>query len=278
VAPVRRAYREVTAAATVCTDRRVRGRAAVALPSVLARVGLLALLAAIPAGPAGAFDLGRLFEQRPPPDALWQIVSTCLGSAGGATPAPCCTCPAFARSCCDDPATPDAAVLWAETPEFVAIRDMRMCGCEPGFVAGLALPRTRVSGIEDPARPERIWSFAWAVARERIADPLEIGLVINPEGSRSQNQLHVHMLRLAPGMRRALDGAAASGRLTDPIPAALIRLPDLDHVFASVAAHLGTASLGAHGILVASSHDGGFLAAITDRRSPQRFTQNRCRG
>ena len=125
-------------------------------------------------------------------NALWQIVSTCVDHKAG----PYCACPAFLRSCCGDVETPDADVVWARTDDFVAIRDMLMCGCKRSFVAGLALPLARVTGIGDPRRPEGIWPFAWKVARSRIADELEIGLVINPRDARTQNQMHVHMLRL----------------------------------------------------------------------------------
>jgi CDP-diacylglycerol pyrophosphatase len=183
----------------------------------------------------------------------------------------------MARSCCGDPATPDADVVWNETPAFVAVRDMTACGCAPGFVAGLALPRTRVTGIEDPARPDAIWPFAWETARARIPDELAIGLAINPEVVRSQNQLHVHMLRLKPGVRDRLDAALA----TDPTAwgdasAILLRLPDLGHVFATVAERVGDAAMGVHGVLVARAPGGGFVALITDRSSPQVYTENRC--
>src|SRR5215468_774727 len=102
--------------------------------------------------------------------ALWAIVSGCVDRERAGY----CTCPAFALSCCGEPHTPDADVVWAMSADFVAIRDLKMCGCPRGFVAGLALPRARVSGIEDPHRPEAIWPFAWDVARAHIADELEI--------------------------------------------------------------------------------------------------------
>ena len=104
--------------------------------------------------------------------------------------------------------------MWAKTKEFVAIRDLKMCGCPPGFVAGLALPRARVTGIEDPRRPEGIWPFAWQVARTRIPDERQIALAINPKDARSENQMHVHMLRLRPETRAWLDASdgAPTGR------------------------------------------------------------------
>src|SRR5262245_41270821 len=179
--------------------------AAVWLMAALCGTGI----AAEPGNPAAA-------ELRAPPNALWDIVSTCIDRDGGAPKTHYCECEAFARSCCYERATPNAVVVWAETSEFVAIRDLKMCGCATGFVAGLALPRTLVTGIEDPARPEGIWPFAWAVARDRISEELEIGLVINSIEARSQNQMHVHMLRLKPGARDVLEAGRVSGRMAEP--------------------------------------------------------------
>ncbi len=212
---------------------------------------------------------------RPPrrgdPDAgaLWAIVSTCVDRE---TPA-YCHCPAFARSCCGDRATPDADVVWARTAGFVAIRDLEMCGCPAGFVAGLALPRTRVTGIEDPRRPEGIWPFAWGVARARNPDERQIGLALNPADARSQNQRHVHLLRLRPETRAWLDAADGA----PPAGVQLAPLPTLDAVFAAVQARVGAGAMADTGILVARARGGGWRAVITRRSSPQAFTLNRCR-
>jgi CDP-diacylglycerol pyrophosphatase len=181
------------------------------------------------------------------------------------------------RSCCGDRATPSDAVVWAKTAQFVAIRDLRMCGCDAGFVAGLALPRARVTGIEDPVRPEGVWRFAWGIARDRIPDDLEIGLVINPIEARSEDQMHIHLLRLKPGARAELDAAQAPGRMAEPPGTIVLSLPNLDAVFAHTVTQVGAAQMGDHGILVARARKGGFLAAITDRRSPEVLTVSACR-
>jgi CDP-diacylglycerol pyrophosphatase len=183
-----------------------------------------------------------------------------------------CACPAFACSCCGDRATPDADVVWGRTRTFIAIRDLQMCGCPPGFVHGLALPRARVTGIEDPHRPAGIWPFAWEVARARIPDERQIGLAINPEVARSQNQMHVHILRLRPGTRAwldASDGAAPSGVTVLP-------LATLDAVFATAEARVGAARMAYTGILVARERAGAWRAVLTDRSSPEPFTVSRC--
>jgi hypothetical protein len=200
--------------------------------------------------------------------ALWEIVSRCVDRKTSAY----CACPAFTYSCCGDQATPDADIVWARTSAFVAIRNMNMCGCQAGFVAGLVLPRTRVTGVEDPRRPEGIWPFAWEVAQSRIADPGEIGLAINPKDARSQNQMHVHLVRLRPEVRAWLDSSDA------PAPAGvlLVPLPTLDGVFGAVEARVGAVQMADTGILVARARAGGWTAVLTHRTSPLAFTMYRC--
>jgi CDP-diacylglycerol pyrophosphatase len=226
------------------------------------------LLAVAAGGVAVRSEAAGSAVARHDPSALWQIVSDCVDRET----ARYCGCPAFARSCCGDGATADGAVVWARTERFVAIRDMVMCGCPPDFVAGLALPRARVTGIEDPRRPDGIWPFAWEVARSRIPEELEIGLAINPADARTQDQMHVHMLRLTPGARSLVDGAAAGA----PRGTLVIGLPTLDAVFTAIAARVGAAEMGRHGALVARRRQGGWVALVTDRTSPQAFTRNRC--
>jgi CDP-diacylglycerol pyrophosphatase len=204
------------------------------------------------------------------PDALWHIVSSCFENHRGGY----CACPSFARSCCNDPRTPDADVVLASTPDFVAIRDMKACGCPASFFAALAMPRSQVTGIEDPRRPEGIWPFAWSLAHARIEDQDEIALVINPETARTQNQMHVHLSRLKPGERERLD-ALGDGRSADGL--LLMTLRDLSGVFAAVAAALGTDEIGDRGVLVMHARDGdGFRALITERFSPEVFTVTSC--
>ena len=201
------------------------------------------------------------------PSALWTIVSRCVDRQTAAY----CSCPPFELSCCGNPSTPDADVVWARTADFVVIRDLRMCGCPPGFVSGLAMPVTRVSGIEDPRRPEGIWPFAWEAARARIPDQQAIGLVLNPPDARTQNQMHVHLLRLRAEVRPWLDGDAPA-----PPGVQVIPVPDLGAVFAAVQARVGADHMRDTGLLVARGRRGGWRAVLTDRTSPQAFTLNRC--
>jgi CDP-diacylglycerol pyrophosphatase len=203
------------------------------------------------------------------PSALWTIVSRCVDRQTAAY----CSCPPFELSCCGNPSTPDADVVWARTADFVVIRDLRMCGCPPGFVSGLAMPVTRVSGIEDPRRPEGIWPFAWEAARARIPDERAIGLVLNPPDARTQNQMHVHLLRLRAEVRPWLDGEAPA-----PPGVQVIPVQDLGAVFAAVQARVGADHMRDTGVLVARGRRGGWRAVLTDRTSPQAFTLNRCAG
>jgi CDP-diacylglycerol pyrophosphatase len=200
---------------------------------------------------------------------LWGIVDSCVDRES----AHYCACPAFAQSCCGKSATADADVVWATTKAFVAIRDMQMCGCQAGFVSGLAMPRTWISGIEDPRRPEGIWPFAWDAARTRIGDENQIGLVINPTTARTQLQMHVHLQRLRPEVRASLDSADAP-----PFQGTVVlRLPTLDAVFAAAEARVGAAGMAETGILVARSRHGGWVALLSHGTSPESFTISRCR-
>ena len=201
------------------------------------------------------------------PSALWTIVSRCVDRQTAAY----CSCPPFELSCCGNPSTPDADVVWARTADFVVIRDLRMCGCPPGFVSGLAMPVTRVSGIEDPRRPEGIWPFAWEAARARIPDQQAIGLVLNPPDARTQNQMHVHLLRLRAEVRPWLDGDAPA-----PPGVQVIPVQDLGAVFAAVQARVGADHMRDTGVLVARGRGAGWRAVLTGRTSPQAFTLNRC--
>lgn len=232
---------------------------------MLLGIGVFALLAARTADAATSVG-----STAPDPDALWQIVSTCIGTQN----ANYCSCPIFNRSCCGDSATADADVVLATTSEFAAIRDMKTCGCPDDFVAALAIPRSRVTGIEDPARPEGIWAFAWDVGRSRIKNDDEIALVINPRSMRTQNQFHIHILRIRPDARTRLGqlDIGTSGQRIVVVP-----LANLGQVFAAVVSALGTDQIGDRGILVMRTPgDGTFQAVITDHFSPELFAISRC--
>jgi CDP-diacylglycerol pyrophosphatase len=198
-------------------------------------------------------------------DILWRIVSQCLDAS---SPGYCTTCASPIEGACGDARGCKATIdVWAKTADYVAIRDIKMCGCATGFVHGLALPRARVTGVEDARRPAGIWPFAWQTARTRIADEQQIALVVNPPGlERTQDQLHVHLVRLTPGAR---------ARLAAESPA---RAPDLDVVWDVAARHAGAKGLASYGVLVMRDDASNDFLVLTQRESPEyQFTAATCR-
>ena len=208
----------------------------------------LALVAAVWAAPAR--------------DVLWDLVAHCVQGQG---PDYCSACraPRADAGCGAPPSCRASTEVWALQPAFVALRDIRMCGCPAGFVHGLALPRTPVRGVEDPLRPDAIWQFAWDAAQARI-EPTSIALVVNPQSRRSQDQLHVHLLRLQDGARADLDAGPGA-----PVAA-------LAQVWAAAAGLAQAQGLDDYGVLVYALSAGGWrVAAMAD--SPEaRFTRWRC--
>src|SRR5258706_518271 len=142
---------------------------------------------------------------------------------------------------------------------------------------GRVAARAAVPAVR-PARPDAIWPFAWDVARRHIADESEIGLVINPDDARTQNQMHVHMLRLDRGARALLDSLdpPSDGTWLRAPAALVLPLPNLEHVFSTAADRIGSDAIGTHGILVARAKGAGYLAVLTARISPQVLTKSHC--
>ncbi|MDE2491913.1 MAG: CDP-diacylglycerol diphosphatase [Elusimicrobia bacterium] len=225
------------------------------------RLPLALLLAALPSLPSFAA------RTAPPPRSgwLWHIVSRCVDAKA---PDYCDRCLRPAPGLCGEVRCEDRTVVWRLSKSFVAIRDMKMCGCPKGFVHGLALPRTPVTGVEDPRRPVGIWAFAWKAARAEIADPGEILLAVNAPWRRSQSQLHVHLIRLAPGARARLE-ALKPGRAAS-----------LDGAWAAAARDARREGLkGWYGVAVARAGDGkSFLVLADGGGHPEtRFGIARCR-
>jgi len=113
------------------------------------------------------------------PDALWKIVSEkCVPkAAAAASPAPC----RFVDL----------------TRRYAALKDL------VGVAQYLVIPTDRITGIEspvleDPASPN-YWEAAWEARQfmaESLAKPVprdDVGLAINSEKGRTQNQLHIHV-------------------------------------------------------------------------------------
>ena len=78
-------------------------------------------------------------------DALREIVSECLDTTA-LQYCRVCPWPRADQSCPGHADCRDTTQVWAESDNYVAIRDIKMCGCPEGFVHGLALPRARITG------------------------------------------------------------------------------------------------------------------------------------
>jgi CDP-diacylglycerol pyrophosphatase len=125
------------------------------------------------------------------PDALWKIVSQkCVPKAtAGENPAPC--------------------RLVDSTRRYAALKDLVGAG------QYLVIPTDRITGIESPTleSPEapNYWEAAWEARQfmaESLARPVprdDVGLAINSEKGRTQNQLHIHVDCVSPDVIRTLN-------------------------------------------------------------------------
>lgn len=201
---------------------------------------------------SGLFDRG----------VLWEIVNYCVDT-NDSVAAYCEKCPSpllpLLAKCNGVPHGDLTAVcrnttqVWNKTSEFVAMRDYKMCGCPAGFVHGLALSRHKITGAEDPRRPAGLWQFAWDEAVKKINDKEEIVLVTNSRRYRSQDQIHIHLVRLAPGARQRL-------LALNPI-----FIKNLDETWEAAERHASPLTLedGRHGVAVIydAATDGFFVVA-----------------
>jgi CDP-diacylglycerol pyrophosphatase len=195
---------------------------------------------------------------------LWRIVTTCI-DIRAADYCTQCSSPRTDSPCAHGRGCKDTTEVWEETTDYVALRDVKMCGCEDDFVHGLAIPRSRVTGVEDSKRPNGIWDFAWGVAKKRIKEDAAIALAVNPQGQRSQNQLHVHIVRLALDARQCF-AAAISARVRS--------LGDVWNVAAEKAALAG---LKDYGVLVTKEPEDDFLVLIEGQSPEKAYTRWECR-
>jgi CDP-diacylglycerol pyrophosphatase len=195
-------------------------------------------------------------------DILLHIASQCVDPA---TVNYCarCTLPRIDSSCGQGLACKKTNEVWQLNPRFVAIRDIKMCGCPSSFIHGLAMPRETVTGVEDPLRPEEIWPFAWNVGVERIEES-SLALVVNPKSQRTQNQLHVHILRL---------NQVAHQKFTE-YGFAIVN--DLNHVW-KVAERVAISSgLSDYGVLVSRYFDNHFIVIVSKDSPEALFTKWQC--
>ena len=195
-------------------------------------------------------------------DALWNIVTNCLDP----------TVVDYDKVCrwpIDNSTTAcrNTTGLWDKNDEFVVLRDRKMCDCldDRTFVHGLAIPLAKVKGTEDPNRPVGIWQFAWDNAVKRIGNEAEIALVVNPPGNqRSQDQLHVHIVRLNDAGRRLIDA---------PHVSSVMSLADIWNKADNLAREKGFAY---YGVLVARNPTGGFIVFVNDANLEYGYSVAKC--
>ncbi|WP_243371603.1 CDP-diacylglycerol diphosphatase [Geotalea sp. SG265] len=190
---------------------------------------------------------------------LWNTISTCIDTSDKDYCSKCST----PRVEVDCNTCRNLTEVWAESKEFAAIRDRKMCDCPPGFVHGLVIPRSRVTGVEDPLRPDGIWQFAWDSAVKKLPEG-EIALVVNPKKDRSQDQLHVHIVRVR---RETLP--------SDPARMSLVH--SLDRVWYEAARKAAELEWKDYGVLVTRKAGEGYLVVVDEGSPEDRFTLARCR-
>ena len=153
--------------------------------------------------------------------------------------------------------------VWALNSKYAAIRDIKMCGCPTDFVHGLAMPREVVTGIEDLNRQEDIWQFAWDTAIERIESE-SVALAVNPKSQRTQNQLHIHLVRLDKNAR---------ANFLQHLP---LYANNLEQVWALAEKDANAKGINDYGVLVAQQSAGKYLIITTPTSPEAAFTQWTC--
>ena len=105
------------------------------------------------------------------------------------------------------------------------------------------------------------------MAQGKIADDATIALVVNSARGRTQDQLHVHLVRLRDDARQNFTGRMAS----------VLRLDDVWSAVSQLAAN--QPPLQDYNVLVVSSLNGGFevLVESNDMSLERTYTQRTCR-
>lgn len=208
------------------------------------------------------FPLGGLYAM-PNSDILLDIVRHCVDPKleNYCTR---CRAPIAEVACTPETSCKKTTEVWSSNTEYVAIRDIKMCGCPASFVHGLVMPLQVITGVEDPLRPEGIWQYAWDEATLRM-EAEAIALVVNPQNFRSQNQLHVHLVRLKP-QARAEFKSMATGTSSN-----------LLNVWKIAAELAKQQNLPDYGVLVSTEESGGFKVVVTTVSPGYLFTQYVCR-
>jgi CDP-diacylglycerol pyrophosphatase len=197
-------------------------------------------------------------------DILWDIIGSCV-NPGIANYCSTCRAPRVETPCAAGKSCLDTTEVWAENEAYLALRDRKMCGCPENFVHGIVMPQARITGVEDPRRPNGIWSFAWAVACSRIGDDSAAALAVNPPGVRDQDQLHVHVIRLQKDARQRF----AANRTAC--------VQNLDEVWGAASRVAAAAGMAEYGVLVARHPEGGYLVLVDKVSMEKSYGIARCR-
>jgi len=174
-----------------------------------------------------------------------------------------CVSPRIDSSCGNPQDCKNTTEIWSENEQFVSIRDIKMCGCSKDFIHGLTMPRSEVTGIEDIRRQEEIWQFAWETSK-KIIEPNLIALAVNPKTHRSQNQLHVHLVRIDPKVKNKFNAYIFT------------YVKNLDHVWETAGKLAAKNSLIDYGILVTRATSNQFTVLITPNSPESEFTIWKC--
>ena len=195
-------------------------------------------------------------------DILFNIVNQCLNTQ---VTDYCNRCQSPKQEAvCEGKTTCKATIeIWNDTNEFLAMRDIKMCGCDADFVHGLVIPKAKVTGVEDANRPEAIWAFAWNEAL-RLIEQSEIALAVNPQFKRSQDQLHIHIVRLKTDTKARLNAQP------------LINVKDLNSVWSVAQRAADERRYSDYGVLVFAAAGGGFKLVVTQDSPEHLYTQVRC--
>lgn len=118
--------------------------------------------------------------------------------------------------------------------------------------------------IEDNRRPEEIWQFSWDTSK-KIIEPDLIALAVNPKSRRSQNQLHVHLVRINPKMKSKLNTYIYE------------YVKNLEHVWETADKLAVKSSLIDYGILVTQATSNQFIVLITPNSPEDEFTIWNCK-
>lgn len=195
-------------------------------------------------------------------DILLHIVSQCLDPSK-LNYCTDCVLPRVDSGCTEVTECKKTNEIWTLNLKYVAMRDIKMCGCPGELIHGLAIPRAVISGIEDPNRQEDIWQFAWNAGVERI-EAESLALVVNPQSARSQNQLHIHLLRLSQNARNRF-------QQYEPIP-----VDHLENIWAVAESAAKSKKLKDYGVLVAKAQNAGYLVLVTPESPEAAFTVWKC--